>query len=467
MPGFRALPGKAIKKGVFVSPGRITPRMRPAKERICDFKEVSLGYTEEEAVAEASRCLLCGACVKGCPVGIDIPGFIKAIQEKDFKRGYQIIKKHNLLPAICGRVCPQEAQCEAVCILGKKGDPINIGALERFLADHHADESIPRINENGHKAAIVGSGPGGLTAAFELRRAGFQVTVYEALHELGGVLKYGIPGFRLPDDVVDREIETLKKMGVEFLTSFLIGKTLTIDELLQNNDAVLIATGAGLPGYLGIPGENGIGVLLANELLTRVNLMKAYDFPRYDTPVISGKKIVVIGGGNVAMDTARVSRRMGADVVICYRREEKDMPARLEERLHAKEEGIDFQVLTNPVEILLNDEGRVRGMTLERMKITGVADDGRSRIASTKETFEIETDVVVEAIGQSPNKIIRENVEGLEFDKKGRIVVDENLKTTKDNVWAAGDIVSGAATVILAMGEAKEAARAIVEKFGG
>ena len=446
---------------------RITPRMRPAEERIHDFYEVSLGFTREEALLEASRCVLCGACIKGCPVGIDIPGFIKAVQEEDFQKGIHIIKEYNLLPAICGRVCPQENQCEAECVLGKKGKAINIGALERFLADNYADEKLPDIRENGRRAAVVGSGPGGLTAACELRRAGFRVTVYEALHELGGVLKYGIPGFRLPDEVIDSEIETLKKMGVEFLTSFLIGKTLTIDELLQENDAVLIATGAGLPGYLGIPGENGIGVLLANELLTRVNLMKAGRFPEYDTPVILGEHVVVIGGGNVAMDAARVSRRLGAQVTICYRREEKDMPARQEEMEHAKEEGIVFKTLTNPVEILLDEEGRVRGIRVEKMKVTGVADDGRSRIASTGEDFEIKTDMVVEAIGQSPNKIIRENVEGLEFDKKGRLIVDDNLMTTKDRVWAAGDIVSGAATVILAMGEAKKAARAIVEKCGG
>ena len=447
--------------------GRITSRMRPAEERIHDFSEVNLGFTGEEAVLEASRCILCGACIKGCPVGIDIPGFIKAIRERDFQKGIQIIKEYNLLPAVCGRVCPQENQCEAECVLGKKGQAINIGALERFLADNYAENHLPDINENGRKAAVVGSGPGGLTAAFELRRAGFHVTVYEALHEPGGVLKYGIPGFRLPDEVIDHEIETLKEMGVEFLTSFLIGKTLTIDELLQENDAVLIATGAGLPGYLGIPGENGIGALLANELLTRVNLMKAGRFPEYDTPVILGKHVVVIGGGNVAMDAARVSRRLGAEVTICYRREEKDMPARQEEKEHAREEGIDFKTLANPMEILLDDNGRVRGIRLEKMRVTGVADDGRSRIAPTGEAFEIRTDLVVEAIGQSPNKIIRENVEGLEFDKKGRIIVDENLMTTKDNVWAAGDIVSGAATVILAMGEAKKAARAIVEKYRG
>jgi len=446
---------------------RVIAAMRDPAERIRDFKEVNLGLTEEQAVAEASRCMYCGACVKGCPVGIDIPGFMKAVSERRFGDGIDIIKEYNVLPAVCGRVCPQENQCEKLCILAQKGGAVSIGAVERYLADNHDRREAPVIKENGKSAGVVGSGPAGLTAAFELRRAGFDVTVYEALHAAGGVLRYGIPEFRLPDDTVSAEAGFLEKMGVRFRLNFLVGKTLYIDELLETHDGIILSTGAGLPGRLGIPGENLVGVMLANEFLTRMNLMKAYRFPEYDTPVLRGENVVVIGGGNVAMDSARIARRLGAEVSIVYRRTEADMPARLEEKEHAKEEGIAFRTLSAPEAILGDERGRVRAITVETMETLGAGEDGRNRIRGTGEKSTLPCDTVIEAIGQSPNVIISENVKGLAFDKKGRVVVDKDMKTSMDRVWAAGDLVSGAATVILAMGDAKKAAASMIKKLGG
>ncbi len=437
---------------------RIEPKMQDPNERINNFDEVNLGYTEEEAIKEAERCRLCGVCIKGCPVGIDIPAFINAIAKDKFRQSIDIIRQFSVLPAVCGRVCPQENQCEKACILSRKGEPINIGALERFVADKFSEKETFDIPKIGKSAGIIGSGPAGLTAAFELRKAGFDVTIYESLHATGGVLRYGIPNFRLPDSIIDKEVDYLISLGVKIQLNFLVGKTVYISELLEIHDGLLIASGAGLPSRLNIPGENGVGVFLANEFLTRINLMHAYQFPIYHTPIKKFSKVVVVGGGNVAMDSARVAKRLGAEVTIVYRREEEDMPARKEERIHAKEENIDFITLANPVEILLDDYKNVKGIKLEKMKIAGKSLDGRNKIEGTSEYFSIDADTVISAIGQTPNKIIQENVKGLNFDNHGRIIVDENLRTSLNRVWAAGDIVTGAATVILAMGEAKKAA---------
>lgn len=437
---------------------RIEPKNQDPQVRINNFEEVNLGYTDEEAIKEAQRCRLCGVCIKGCPVGIDIPAFINSIAKGKFRQAIDIIRQFSVLPAVCGRVCPQENQCEKACVLSKKGEPINIGALERFVADKFSDKETfdtPKINKS---AGIIGSGPAGLTAAYELRKSGFDVTIYESLHSPGGVLRYGIPNFRLPDSIIDKEIDYLLSLGVKLQLNFLVGKTVYIGELLEIHDGLLIATGAGLPSSLNIPGENGVGVFLANEFLTRINLMHAYQFPLYHTPIKQFSKVIVVGGGNVAMDAARVARRLGADVTIVYRREEEDMPARKEERIHAKEEGIEFITLANPVEIILDDYKNVKGIKLEKMRVAGKGLDGRNKIEGTLEYFTLNVDAVITAIGQSPNKIIQENVKGLNFDNHGRVIVDENLKTSLNRVWAAGDIVTGAATVILAMGEAKRAA---------
>ncbi|TYB31104.1 MAG: NADPH-dependent glutamate synthase [Candidatus Mcinerneyibacterium aminivorans] len=443
----------------------VNPKDRPSEERINDFDEVNLGYTDEEAVKEAQRCKECGVCIKGCPVRINIPAFISQIKKKNFKRALSIIEKDNILPGICGRVCPQENQCEARCIMD---NPINIGALERFLADKKVPKDIGIYpSKNNKKIAIVGSGPAGLTSAFELKKSGFEVVVYEALHKLGGVLRYGIPNFRLPDEIIDEEIEQLKKMGVQFRTNFLIGKTLYLDELLDKFDGIVIATGAGLPRYLKIPGENSIGVFFANEFLTRINLMKAYKFPEYHTPIYKGKKVVVIGGGNVAIDAARVARRLKSEVMICYRRLEEDMPARNEEIQHAKEEGIEIKTLLNPKKIISKDDGKIKKVKFVKMKTVGKQQDGRNAVVETEEYIDIETDIFIEAIGQIPNKIIQQNSKGLEFDSWNSLKIDENMETTKNNVWAAGDVVSGAATVIKAMGEAKKAAEKIIKEIGG
>jgi len=444
---------------------RLEPKMQDPLSRIRNFEEVNLGFTEEEAILEAKRCKLCGICVKGCPVNIDIPGFIKEIQEKNFRESIDIIRKYSVLPAVCGRVCPVENQCESQCIYNKKGEAINIGALERYVADLISEKPEISIDENGKSVGIVGSGPAGLTAAFELRKAGFTVTVYEALHKPGGVLRYGIPNFRLPDSIVDKEIDYLLSMGVNFKLNFLVGKTVFLKELLNLHDGLLLATGAGLPGRLNIPGENGGQVFLANEFLTRMNLMHAYEFPKYHTPIRIPKKAVVIGGGNVAMDCARVARRLGAEVILAYRREEKDMPARRDERIHAKEEGVQFFTLTNPSEIILDEKGLVKGIKLEKMKIIGIDEKGRNKIEGTAQYFDVDCDMVIVAIGQRPNKIIQENSEGLVFDDHGLIKVDENLRSSNPKIWAAGDIVTGAATVILAMGEAKKASANMIKSL--
>ncbi len=443
---------------------RIEPEERSPKIRIKDFKEVNKGYRIEEAIKEANRCKECGLCIKGCPVEVDIPGFIRAIKEEKFKKAYKIINEENILPAICGRVCPQENQCEAECILEP---PINIGKLERFVADNYSVELNRIIKKNNKKVAVVGSGPAGLTASNELIKNGFDVVIFEALHKFGGVLRYGIPNFRLPDEIINREIDKLKKMGVKFKKNYLIGKTLYLEELQEKFDGIFISVGAGLPRQLNIKGENAIGVYFANEFLTRVNLMKAYRFPEYHTPIKKGKRTLIVGGGNVAVDSARVARRLGSKVSIVYRRLREDMPARNEEIKHAIEEGIDIKTLLNPLEIISNKNGKIKEILFRKMKTVGKTEDGRNAIDSTDEFIRIKTDIFIEAIGQRPNKMISNKENDLKFDRWGRIVVDNKMQTSLKKVWAAGDIVSGAATVIKAMGEAKKASASIISKIGG
>ncbi len=446
-------------------------REQPPKERIHNFDEVPYGYTEEEAIAEAKRCLSCKKppCVGGCPVEIDIPGFIAKIAEGDFRGAIRIMKQKNVLPAICGRVCPQEDQCEKVCVLGKKMEPVAIGRLERFIADWEAKQGTMEIPEKlpptGKKVAVVGSGPAGLTVAGDLLKLGHEVTIFEALHKPGGVLIYGIPEFRLPKAIVMREVEFVVKMGAKLVTSFVVGMTKTVDELLQEFDAVFIGTGAGLPWFMGIPGENLNGIYSANEYLTRSNLMKAYLFPKYDTPIVRGKNVAVIGGGNVAMDSARTALRLGAEKsIIIYRRSKTEMPARLEEIHHAEEEGVIFQFLTLPVRYL-GEQGWVKEVECIKMELGEPDASGRRRPIPIKGSeFRIPVDTVVVAIGQSPNPLIPKTTPGLEVTKHGNIIADEKTgKTTKKGVFAGGDIVTGAATVILAMGAGRIAARAIDE----
>jgi glutamate synthase (NADPH/NADH) small chain len=448
------------------------PRQDP-KIRAGNFEEVALGYSREQALKEASRCLTCKnpRCVTGCPVEVDIPGFIDLVQKGDFLGAAQVIKRTNSLPAICGRVCPQEDQCEKACVLGKKGAPIAIGRLERFVADEEArqgsTEAPPQVPSSGRKVAIIGAGPAGLTAAGDLVKLGHQVTIFEALHEPGGVLMYGIPQFRLPKEIVRREVEYIESLGVELKTSFVVGMLQTVDELMAKGyDAVFLGNGAGLPYFMGIPGENLNGVYSANEFLTRSNLMKAYRFPEYDTPIKIGRRVVVVGGGNVAMDSLRTALRLGAEQVTCvYRRSRKEMPAREEEIENAEEEGIDFQLLTNPVRILGNDQGWVTGMECIRMELGEPDDSGRRRPVPVKGSeFTIEVDQVIVAIGQGANPLVASTTEGLETNKWGYIVADpETGATSKPGVYAGGDIVTGAATVILAMGAGRAAAKAIDE----
>ena len=454
------------------SPKRVPMREQPPEERIKNFNEVPLGYTPEEAIQEANRCLQCkdAPCVKGCPVEIDIPGFIKAIAEGDFKRAVHILKEKNSLPAICGRVCPQEDQCEKLCTLGKIGEPVAIGRLERFAADWEAEQGdieIPEIPPpTGKRVAVVGSGPAGLTVASDLAKMGHEVVIFEALHKPGGVLMYGIPEFRLPKRIVEREVEYVKKLGVKIITSFVVGKTKTVDELLQEYDAVFIGTGAGLPWFMGIPGENYNGIYSANEYLTRVNLMKAYLFPEYDTPVIRGERVAVIGGGNVAMDAARTALRLGAKKsMIIYRRSRKEMPARIEEIKRAEEEGVEFHFLTLPVRYHADENGWVKEMECIRMRLGEPDSSGRRRpIPIEGSNFRIPVDVVVVAIGQSPNPLIPNTTPGLKIGKHGNVITDPLTgKTSRKGVFAGGDIATGAATVILAMGAARVAARAIDE----
>ncbi len=436
-----------------------------------NFLEVALGYTEEQALDEAQRCLHCKnkPCVAGCPVGIHIPDFIAKVAEGDFEGAYQIITQSSSLPAVCGRVCPQETQCEQKCVRGIKGEPVGIGRLERFVADWHNKnvcEAPRKPAPNGHKVAVIGSGPSGLTCAGDLAKKGYAVTVFEALHTAGGVLVYGIPEFRLPKDIVQKEIDGLKALGVDVQTNMVIGRVLSIDELLeQGYEAVFIGSGAGLPRFMNIPGENLKGVYSANEFLTRVNLMKAYQ-PGSDTPIEHARRVAVVGGGNVAMDAARCAKRLGAEeVFIVYRRSEKELPARAEEVEHAKEEGIVFHLLNNPTQILGDENGNVKGMECIRMELGEPDASGRRRpVEVPGSQFTLDVDCVIMAIGTSPNPLIKSTTQGLETQKWGGIIVNEETGlTSREGVYAGGDAVTGAATVILAMGAGKTAATAIDE----
>ena len=434
-----------------------------------NFQEVALGYTAEMAMEEAKRCLQCKKpkCVEGCPVNIHIPEFIAKVAEGDFQAAYEIVTSTNALPALSGRVCPQESQCESKCVRGVKGEPVAIGRLERFVADWYRENvnAMPeKPQSNGIKVAVVGSGPAGLTCAAELAKKGYDVTIFEALHTAGGVLVYGIPEFRLPKAIVANEVRKLQAMGVTVMTDMVIGKVLSIDELFEEMGfkAVFVGSGAGLPMFMHIPGEALRGVYSANEYLTRVNLMKAYEEPS-DTPIIVSKAVAVVGGGNVAMDAARCAKRLGAETVyIVYRRGEAEMPARLEEQHHAKEEGIIFKTLTNPTEILGDEDGRVKGMTCIQMELGEPDASGRRRpIPVEGSEFTLDVDTVIMSLGTSPNPLIRSTTPGLEVNRKGCLVVNEDHMTTRDQVYAGGDAVTGAATVILAMGAGKEAAAAI------
>ena len=455
------------------------PNMKPEKTpmpeqeaavRATNFKEVALGYTAEMAAEEAARCLQCkhSPCVQGCPVNVPIRDFIGCIQRGDLQGAYDTIRTQNGLPAICGRVCPQENQCESKCVRGMKGQPVGIGRLERFVADwamEHGDTAAKVPAPNGKRAAVVGSGPAGLTCAADLAKKGWKVTVYEALHTPGGVLMYGIPEFRLPKALVQREIDSIKALGVEIVTNAVVGRCMTVDELLaEGYDAVFVGSGAGLPNFQHIPGESLCGVYSANEFLTRVNLMKAYDFPNHDTPVKVGARVAVIGGGNVAMDAARVARRLGAEVSIVYRRSEKEMPARLEEVHHAKEEGVIFRMLTNPKAILGDENGFVRAMECVEMELGEPDERGRRRpVPKAGSEFELPVDTVIVAIGNSPNPLLKKTTPDLPVNERGGITTDERGKTGKLHVYAGGDAVTGAATVILAMGAGKKAAAAMDE----
>ncbi len=438
--------------------------------RRTNFNEVALGFTPEQAIEEAKRCLQCKKpkCVEGCPVEVKIPDFIKYVAKGDFDSAIKEIKSVNALPSICGRVCPQETQCEAACVLSKKGASVSVGRLERFVSDYERKKgtAIPEKPEaSGKKVAVIGSGPAGLTAAADLARMGHSVTIFEALHSAGGVLTYGIPEFRLPKEIVNEEVEYVKKLGVTILLDSVIGKIETLDELLSEFDAVFLGTGAGLPVFLDIDGENLSGVYSANEFLTRVNLMKSYRFPDYDTPIKKGKHVVVVGGGNVAMDSARCALRLGAeDVTIVYRRGEEEMPARAEEIEHAKEEGIRFRLLTNPVRLIGNDRNWVTHIECINMYLCEPDESGRCRpMPLAGSEHKIEADIVIIAIGTSPNPMISRTTNGLDISKHGTIIAKENGGTTKKGVYAGGDAVTGAATVISAMGAGKIAARAIDE----
>ena len=437
-----------------------------------NFDEVTLGYTPEMAIEEAGRCLKCKnrPCVAGCPVNVQIPEFIKLVQEGDFEAAYLKVAETNSLPAVCGRVCPQESQCEEKCVRGIKGEPVAIGRLERFVADWYRENIVSKIEKvpsNGHKVAVVGAGPSGLTCAGDLAKLGYEVTVFEAFHTPGGVLMYGIPEFRLPKKIVQKEIESLRNMGVNIMTNMVIGKILSIDELFEDKfEAIFIGSGAGLPSFLGIPGEGLVGVYSANEYLTRINLMKAYN-ENYDTPIKKSKSVAVVGGGNVAMDAARCAKRIGADnVYIIYRRGEEEMPARIEEIHHAREEGIIFKLLTNPVAVLGDENSNVTGIECVEMDLGEPDASGRRRpIEKVGSNHVVDVDTVVMSIGTSPNPLIRTTTPGLEANKWGCLVVnEESMKTSRDGVYAGGDAVTGAATVILAMGAGKIAAESI-DKF--
>lgn len=451
---------------------KVPVREQEPKVRAANFEEVCLGYNLEEAKEEASRCLKCknAKCMTGCPVAIEIPKFIKEVEERNIEEAYKIISQSSALPAVCGRVCPQESQCEGVCIRGIKGEPVSIGKLERFVADWAREHGIsPEKSEetNGRKVAVIGSGPAGVTCAGDLAKLGYEVTIFEALHEPGGVLVYGIPEFRLPkESVVKPEIENLRKLGVKIETNVVIGKSTTIDELMEEEgfEAVFVGSGAGLPKFMGIAGENANGVFSANEYLTRSNLMKAFS-DDYDTPIVAGKKVAVVGGGNVAMDAARTALRLGAEVHIVYRRSEEELPARVEEVHHAKEEGVIFDLLTNPVEILVDENGWVKGMKCIRMELGEPDASGRRRpVAVPNSEFELELDTVIMSLGTSPNPLISSTTKGLEINKYKCIIAEaENGQTTKEGVFAGGDAVTGAATVILAMEAGKAGAKGIHE----
>lgn len=455
---------------------KVPVREQDAKERACNFEEVCLGYNADEAVAEAQRCLNCknAHCVQGCPVSINIPGFVEKVKEGDLAAAYQVISESSALPAVCGRVCPQESQCEGKCIRGIKGEAVSIGKLERFVADWARENNIRPVGaaeKKGKKVAVIGSGPAGLTCAGDLAKMGYDVTIFEALHEAGGVLVYGIPEFRLPkENVVKKEIENVLSLGVKIETNVIVGKSVTIDELLNEEgySAVFIGSGAGLPKFMGIPGENANGVFSANEYLTRSNLMKAFQADSA-TPIMESKKVAVVGGGNVAMDAARTALRLGAEVHIVYRRSEEELPARVEEVHHAKQEGIIFDLLTNPVEILEDEKGWVKGMKCVRMELGEPDASGRRRpVEIPGSEFTLELDTVIMALGTSPNPLISSTTEGLETNKRKCIVAsEENGQTSKAAVFAGGDAVTGAATVILAMGAGKAGAKGIDEYLSG
>lgn len=439
-----------------------------------NFEEVALGYTAEMAMEEATRCLNCKnkPCVGGCPVNVPIPEFIEKVAEGDFEGAYEVITRENALPAICGRVCPQENQCEGKCVRGIKGEPVGIGRMERFVADYHMANAKPakvEIEKNGKKVAVVGSGPSGITCAGELIKKGYDVTVFEALHKAGGVLSYGIPEFRLPKALVAQEIKTVEDLGVKIEPNVIVGRSITIDELMEEGyEAVFVGSGAGLPRFLNIPGENLLGVYSANEFLTRVNLMKGYKFPEAPTPIKIGKRVAVVGAGNVAMDAARTAKRLGAEeVYIVYRRSEEEAPARLEELHHAKEEGIIFRFLNNPAQVLGDENGWVKGLEVVKQELGEPDASGRRRPVPVEgSNYIIDVETVVIAIGQSPNPLIRQTTPGLDCQRWGGIIVnEETMESSKENVYAGGDTVTGAATVILAMGAGKKAAKAIDEKL--
>ncbi|NJE09324.1 NADPH-dependent glutamate synthase [Thermococcus sp. MAR1] len=459
---------------------RVPTPERPVEERVKSFVEVNLGYDFASAVKEAERCIQCppeyAPCIKGCPVHINIPGFLKALREnadnpdEAVKNALRVIWNDNTLPAVTGRVCPQEDQCEAPCVMGKVGDPINIGKLERFVADYAREKGIDEellcefkesCTGTGGSVAVVGAGPAGLTCALELAKMGYKVTIFEALHEAGGVLMYGIPEFRLPKDILKTELEKLEKLGVEVKTNYIVGKTVTIEELLQEYDAVFIGTGAGTPKLLNIPGILLDRIYSANEFLTRVNLMKAYKFPEYDTPIAIGKKTIVIGAGNTAMDAARSALRLGSEVTIAYRRGREDMTARIEEIHHAEEEGVKFEFFLTPVEFIGDENGKIKAVKFEKMRPLEERDKrGKRKIVGTGEYVTLEADTVIIAIGLEPNRILVE-ASGFKANPDGTLIVDENLMTSIPGVFAGGDAIRGEATVILAMGDGKKAAKAI------
>lgn len=455
---------------------RVPVREQDPQARATNFEEVCYGYNSEEATLEASRCLNCPKprCVGSCPVHIDIPGFIHHVAGGDLAAAAATIAADSSLPSVCGRVCPQESQCEGSCVLGIKSEPVAIGKLERYVGDwaieHAAELPKPEITPNGRKVAVVGSGPAGLACASDLARLGYQVKIFEALHDVGGVLVYGIPEFRLPKErIVAREVETVKRLGVEIETDVIVGRTLTVDDLLDREgyDAVFVGSGAGLPRFMGIEGENLNGVFSANEFLTRANLMHAYD-DDYDTPIYPGRKAVIVGGGNVAMDAVRTAKRLGAEAVIVYRRSEAELPARVEEVHHAKQEGIEFRMLTNPVRVIADDKGNVAGIECVEMELGEPDESGRrSPIVKEGSNFTIDCDVVIMALGTSPNPLIKSTTKGLDTNRRGCIVADEEGRTTRPGVFAGGDAVTGAATVILAMGAGRRAAKAIDAYISG